>query len=135
MKNFSRRKFIQNTAIGAAGIATLPFLQSFVGANDTIRIGFIGLGQQAINLLNGFSRIPGVQIVAGADVYGIKRKRFELRLKEFYQSRNESVDIKTYKDYREIIDRKDIDAVVIATPDPRCRAIASRGIRVFTILA
>lgn len=118
MKNFSRRRFIQSTVIGAAGVTAFPLFQSFTaGANNTIRIGFIGLGQQAINLLNGFSRIPGVQIVAGADVYGIKRQRFELRLKDFYQSRNESVDVKTYKDYREIIDRKDIDAVVIATPD------------------
>ena len=118
MKNFSRRRFIQSTMIGAAGITAFPFFQSFTtSTNNTIRIGFIGLGQQAINLLNGFSRIPGVQIVAGADVYGIKRQRFELWLKDFYQSRNESVKVKTYKDYREIIDRKDIDAVVISTPD------------------
>lgn len=117
MQNFSRRRFIQNTLMGAAGIASLPLLQSFSGANNTIRIGFIGLGQQAINLLNGFSRIPGVQIVAGADVYGIKRQRFELRLKEFYKSKNQTVDVKTYTDYRDIIDRNDIDAVVISTPD------------------
>jgi len=103
---------------GAAGLATLPLLQSFsMSANDTIRIGFIGLGQQAINLLNGFSKIEKVQIVAGADVYGIKRERFEQRVKEYYRSINQKADIKTYKDYREIIDRPDIDAVVIATPD------------------
>lgn len=117
MKNFSRRRFIQSTAIGAAGIASLPLLQSFTGANDTVRIGFIGLGRQTMHLINGFSRIPRVQIVAGSDVYGIKRERFERRVKEFYKNRNESVDVKTYKDYRKIIDRKDIDAVVIATPD------------------
>ena len=99
MKNFSRRRFIQSTMIGAAGITAFPFFQSFTtSTNNTIRIGFIGLGQQAINLLNGFSRIPGVQIVAGADVYGIKRQRFELWLTDFYQSRNESVKVKTYKD-------------------------------------
>lgn len=118
MTNYSRRRFIHNTLLGAAGVTALPLLQGFrVGANDTIRIGFIGLGQQAINLLNGFSKMPGVQIVAGADVYGIKRQRFELRLKEFYKAANQSVDVKTYKDYREILDRKDINAVVIATPD------------------
>lgn len=85
MKELSRRKFIHNTLIGATGLSALPLLQGFMpGVNDTIRIGFIGLGQQAINLLNGFSCIPRVQIVAGADVYGIKRERFEQRLKEFY---------------------------------------------------
>lgn len=114
----SRRRFIRNTLIGSAGIATLPFLQSFkTSANDTIRIGFIGLGQQAMNLLNGFSKIKGVQIVAGADVYGIKRKRFEKRLNEFYKDLNSKPDVRTYKDYREIIDRQDIDTVVIASPD------------------
>ena len=118
MKNISRRGFLNRGIAGAAGLATLPLLQSFgMSANDTIRIGVIGLGQQAINLLNGFSKIKNVQIVAGADVYGIKRQRFEQRLNEYYQSINQSVDVKTYKDYRKIIDRPDIDAVVIATPD------------------
>jgi len=118
MQKDSRRTFIKKTLIGATGIATLPLLQSFkIGANDTIRLGIIGLGQQAMNLMQGFARIPGIQIVAGADVYGIKRQRFEKRLKDFYQEKNESVDIKLYKNYQEIIDRKDIDAVVIATPD------------------
>jgi hypothetical protein len=118
MKEFSRRHFIHSALTVVAGLAALPLLQSFrTGANNTIRIGFIGLGQQAINLLNGFSRIPGVQIVAGADVYGIKRQRFEQQLKAFYKSRNPTPEVKTYKDYRLIIDREDIDAVVIATPD------------------
>jgi predicted dehydrogenase len=118
MKNYSRRRFIQNTVVGAAGIATMPLLQGFrVSPNDTVRIGFIGLGQQCNNLINGFNSIPGVQIVAGADVYGIKRQRFEKRVKEFNQSKNQSVQVTTYKDYREILDRKDIDTVVIATPD------------------
>jgi len=118
MKEFSRRRFIQSSLVGVAGLTLQPWSKALaMGANDTIRIGFIGLGQQAMNLLNGFSKIRGVEIVAGADVYGIKRERFELKVNEFYKSRNEKVDVKTYKDYREIIDRKDIDAVVIATPD------------------
>lgn len=118
MKSNSRRRFIQNSLIGAAGLTVLPWTKGFaLGANDTIRIGFIGLGQQAMNLLNGFRNIPGVQIVAGADVYGIKRERFEKRVKDHYQNLNQTSDVKTYKDYRHIIDRGDIDAVIIATPD------------------
>jgi predicted dehydrogenase len=114
MTNFSRRRFIQTSSIGAAGITALPLLQSFkAGANDTIRVGFIGLGQQAMNLLNGFRHIKGVEVVAGADVYGIKRKRFEKQVKEYYPDG----EVTTYLDYRPIIDRNDIDAVVIATPD------------------
>lgn len=118
MNKFSRRSFLQNSVIGAAGLTLMPWSKALaMGANDTIRIGFIGLGQQAMNLLNGFSKIKGVKIVAGADCYGIKRERFELKVNEFYKNRKEKVDVKTYKDYRKILDRKDIDAVVIATPD------------------
>ena len=73
MKDTSRRGFIKQTIAGAAGIAVLPSLYGFrFGANDTIRIGIIGLGQQAMFLMMGFARIEGIEIVAGADVYGIK---------------------------------------------------------------
>ncbi len=118
MNTFSRRRFIQHSAVGAAGLAALPLLQSFAySPNNTIRMGFIGLGQQTNNLIDGFNKVPGVQIVAGADVYEIKRLRFEKRVKEFNQAKNLKAEVTTYKDYREILDRKDIDAVVIATPD------------------
>jgi predicted dehydrogenase len=114
MINLSRRRFIQTSAIGTVGLASFPLLQGFTpGVNDSIRVGFIGCGQQAMNLLNGFRHIPGVQVIAGADVYGIKRQRFEKQVKEYYPGG----EVKTYLDYREILDRKDIDAVVIATPD------------------
>jgi predicted dehydrogenase len=118
MKNISRRKFIQNTFVGAAGLTMLPILQRVkTSPNDLVRLGFIGLGQQSMNLLNGMSRIPGVQVVAGADVYGIKRQRFEQRVKDYYQAQKQTAQVKTYTDYREILDRQDIDAVIIATPD------------------
>jgi predicted dehydrogenase len=118
MKNISRRKFIQNTFVGAAGFTMLPFLQKIkTSPNDVVRLGFIGLGQQAMNLLNGMSRIPGVQVVAGADVYGIKRQRFEQRVKEYYKEQKQVPEVKTYSDYREVLDRLDVDAVIIATPD------------------
>ncbi|MGB8490681.1 MAG: Gfo/Idh/MocA family oxidoreductase [Bacteroidales bacterium] len=118
MKSISRRRFIHNTAVGAAGVAIFPLIQGFkVDANETIRIGFIGLGQQSMNLLNGFISLPGVKVVAGSDVYGIKRQRFEQRVKDYYSEKKQTAQIDVYSDYRKIIDRKDIDAVVIATPD------------------
>jgi predicted dehydrogenase len=118
MKNISRRRFIHHSAVGATGLALMPILQGFrPGPNDTVRLGFIGLGQQAMNLLNGMSRIPGVDVVAGADIYGIKRERFEQRVKEYAKANNKKASVTTYSDYRKVLDRNDVDAVVIATPD------------------
>ena len=118
MKHLSRRGFIKSSVTGAVGLTLLPMLQGFkFSPNNTVRIGFIGLGQQAVNLFNGFKNIAGVQIVAGADVYGIKRTRFENMVKNHYSALDQTFDVKTYKDYRSILDRKDIDAVIIATPD------------------
>ena len=68
MQDYSRRSFFKTTIMGTVGFSLLPFLQSFKGSNDTLRIGFIGLGQQTINLMNGFSNIQRVQIVAGAEI-------------------------------------------------------------------
>jgi hypothetical protein len=47
-------------------------------------MGFIGLGQQAMFLLSGFMSMPDVRVVAGCDVYDIKRDRFVRRVKEYY---------------------------------------------------
>jgi predicted dehydrogenase len=102
-----------------AGITVLPAInacKSKAGSGD-IRLGFIGLGRQAMFLLSGFIQIPGVQVLAGCDVYGIKRKRFEKRVTEFYRKAGREAQVKTYEKYQELLGRKDIDAVVIAIPD------------------
>ncbi|MGM0531092.1 MAG: Gfo/Idh/MocA family protein [Bacteroidota bacterium] len=119
MKNsISRRHFLQKSLVGTAGLLSLPLLNGFkYSPNDTIRLGFIGLGRQAMFLMNEFREIDGVKIVAGADVYGIKRKRFEHRMRKYYHEQGTNADITTYENYKDLLDRKDIDAVVNATPD------------------
>jgi ornithine cyclodeaminase/alanine dehydrogenase-like protein (mu-crystallin family) len=85
MQGISRRRFLRTTFAGAAGLSVLPLMKSCrTPANDVIRLGIIGLGRQAMYLMRGFSEIKGVQVVAGADVYGIKRERFERRMKDLY---------------------------------------------------
>jgi predicted dehydrogenase len=120
MQRISRRRFIRTTVAGAAGLSVLPWIKSCqmpARANDVVRLGLIGLGRQTMYLMNGFREIPGVQILAGADVYGVKRERFQNRMNQYYRDSNQDIQVDTYEDYHRILDRNDIDAVVIATPD------------------
>lgn len=120
----TRRRFLKTAAVGAVGVAVFPqFLASCKqnkGArvdDGIIRLGFIGLGQQAMYLLSGFIGIPDVQVVAGSDVYGVKRERFLRRVNKYYTENQSEVAVEVYENYKELIARADIDAVVIATPD------------------
>ncbi|MFH0755679.1 MAG: Gfo/Idh/MocA family oxidoreductase [Bacteroidota bacterium] len=118
-KSLSRRQFIGTTVAGMAGMAMVPALRSCVKPVKTreLTMGFIGLGQQAMYLLNGFMHLKGVRVVAGCDVYGVKRTRFENRVNAFYAEEGKSIEVKTYEKSTELLAREDIDAVVIATPD------------------
>ena len=130
-----RRDFLRTSALGAAGLI-LP--SSFSGisasgkapvtkksANDKITLGFIGLGQQAVNLLNGFITMDDVQVVAGCDVYDIKRDRFVRRVTDYYTKKGvKKVRVDVYEDYQDVLARPDIDAVVITTPDHQHALIA-----------
>jgi predicted dehydrogenase len=118
MNNYSRRKFLQTSVIGAAGLSMFPLLKGCsTPPSDQIRLGVIGLGRQALSLTNGFYQNAGAKIVAGADVYGRKRERYEMIVRNHQEEAGQSVEISTTDDYRELIDRDDIDVIVIATPD------------------
>jgi len=114
----TRRSFLGKSMAGIAGVSIAPHLYAFgTSANDVIRIGVIGPGRKGLNLARAFMNIEGVQVVAGSDVYGIKRKRFEKVVKDFYAGKKIKPDVKTYENYHDMLARTDIDAVVIATPD------------------
>lgn len=118
-KTWSRRQFINSGIAGVAGMMVLPKITSSgkSPASEDLRLGFIGMGQQSMFLLNGFLQITGVQVIAGCDVYGVKRKRFEKRVKAFYTKEGREVKVETYEKYQDLLNRNDIDAVVIAVPD------------------
>ncbi|NSW95171.1 MAG: Gfo/Idh/MocA family oxidoreductase, partial [Bacteroidales bacterium] len=130
MKNqknvMSRRRFLGSAALGMAGVVILPRLATSCKsqADTDIKLGFIGLGRQAMFLLNGFIQIQGVKVLAGCDVYGIKRKRFEKRVNDFYTKAEKKVKVETYEKYQDLLARPDIDAVVIAVPDHQHAMIA-----------
>src|SRR5699024_9601473 len=96
----SRRKFIKTATVSAVGVAVFPqFLASCkqnkkVATDDgLLRIGFIGLGQQAMYLINGFIGMSDVRVVAGCDVYGVKRERFLKRVNEHYAANGSEVSV------------------------------------------
>lgn len=122
---FSRRKFLGSGLLGAAGLTVLPHIgkaESGISAlnkadSSTLRIGFIGLGRQAMGILGGFLPLPGIEVVACSDVYGVKRERFLQRARDYYAKNNQQVEIKAYENYKELLNRDDVDAVVIVSPD------------------
>lgn len=118
-KTWTRRQFINSGAAGIAGMIILPKISSSIKSPvaSEVKLGFIGMGQQSMFLLNGFLQIPGVQVVAGCDVYGIKRKRFEKRVTAFYTKAGKESKVDTYEKFEDVLARPDITAVVIAVPD------------------
>ncbi|MBI1897774.1 MAG: Gfo/Idh/MocA family oxidoreductase [Acidobacteria bacterium] len=107
-----RREFV--TAAGAAAIYRLAGPVALaaparkIGPNDSVGLGFIGIGIRGTGLMEEFSRIPGARFIAAADLYDGHLARG----REFTGGKME-----TGKRYEDILKRQDIDAVVIATPD------------------
>ena len=112
----SRRFFLRSIAASAAAA---PFiLPSHVwaaptGPNSKLTLGFIGMGIQMRGLLSTFIGRQDTQVVAICDVDTNRRNAAKKRVDDFYKNSN----CDAYHDFREIINRKDIDAVCIATPD------------------
>jgi predicted dehydrogenase len=105
----SRRRFLGQVPLSiAAGAAVTRALapERVLGANERIRIGIIGAGARGQEDLKAAIAIPNVECVAMADVY--TRRHDEVR--SFVPH------IETYVDYRRLLDRKDIDAVLVASP-------------------
>jgi predicted dehydrogenase len=105
MTNDTRRDFIKKAAVGAAALAAYPSAR-VLGANDRVRIGMIGVGGRGQELLSQVLALPNAQLVAIADVY--TRRRDEAKAK--------APGIQTLDDYRQLLDMKDVDAVIVASP-------------------
>lgn len=117
----NRRKFIGNSAVAAAAITIIPRHvlggPGFVAANDKINLGLVGVGKQVYTLLNGIGKCRETVAVAACDVDQKKLDKFKAAAVENNKAKGISSAVDGYKYYRELLERKDIDAVVIATPD------------------
>jgi predicted dehydrogenase len=107
--------------------ARVPLIQSALGANERIRVGFIGVGNRGTQLLTSFLKQGDVEVAALCDVYEPYLTRdysqVDKKLRDSLGGRVPKMteklggDVARYKDFRRLFDRKDIDAVVISTPD------------------
>lgn len=115
----SRREFLGRTA--AVSAAAIPYIVSStalgyggaVAASDRITLGVIGIGPRCTYDLNAMLGLADVQCVAIADVQASRRDAGKSLVDAHYGN----TDCKLYRDFRELLGRKDIDAVLIATGD------------------
>src|SRR5215471_6111378 len=105
MTGNTRRDFIKKAAVGAAALAAYPPTR-VLGANDRVRVGMIGVGGRGQELLKQVLELPNAQLVAMADVYTRRRE----------QAKQMAPGIQTLDEYRRLLDMKDIDAVIVASP-------------------
>jgi len=137
MKKSSRREFLGKVSLGTAAL-TFPHvipakagnirkeilkpnnLSESYSANDKIRLATIGFGIQGIGDTWNAMTVDGIEFVAACDLYEGRLKR----AREIYGG-----EVFVTRDYREILSRKDIDAVIIATPDHWHEKIATDAMK------
>ena len=115
MSEQTRRDFVRNTAMGAvAGVVMVGTSKtSWAGANDKVRVAQIGINGRGKDHLGGLLRHEGVEVATLCDV---DENLFAPRIKTFFESRNLKRP-STEVDMRKVFENKDIDAVMIATPN------------------
>jgi len=114
----SRRGFLKKSAGAAGAMAAFPVVvpSTVFGAqapSNKIVMGAIGVGSMGMGDLNGFLNKSEVRVVAVCDVDRNHRQNAKRRVDGKYQN----TDCKTYLDFRELIGRGDLDAVLTALPD------------------
>ena len=105
MAENTRRNFIKQSALGTAAMLVYP-PASVLGANDRVRVAMIGVGGRGEELLKQVLRVPNAQLVAIADVYSHRRD----------EAKRMASGIQTVDDHRRLLDMKDIDGVIVASP-------------------
>src|SRR5207302_4926743 len=105
MANKTRRDFVKQSVLGTAALLAYP-LARVLGANDRVRVGMIGVGGRGQELLNQVLELRDIQLVAIADIYSRRRE----------EAKKVAPGIQTLDDHRRLLDMKDIDGVIVASP-------------------
>ena len=121
-QRISRRRFLSRTTSGIGLGMAAPYVltgnalgnEAKAPANSRLTLGFIGVRNMGGGHLNHFLGNRRVQVLAVCDVDRAVRKGAAHRVKDRYENKH---DIPDYNDFRELLARDDIDAVVVATPD------------------
>jgi predicted dehydrogenase len=103
--NVPRRDFIKS--VGVATAATALSYSRILGANERVQMGLIGCGSRGVGVMNNFLKVGGVDVTALCDIYDA----------QFGRAKQNAGSAKTFKDHRQLLEMKDLDAVLIAVPD------------------
>jgi predicted dehydrogenase len=101
----SRRDFVKQVALGTSAFLAYP-PSRVLGANDRVRVGMIGVGGRGQELLKQVLQVRNAELVVIADIYSRSRD----------QAKAMASGIQTLDDYQRLLDMKDLDAVIVATP-------------------
>lgn len=107
-----RRDFLHKSgqvATTVAATAVAPYVLAGSLPSRTIGVGCIGVGTRGGDLMNNVVKVPNVKVTAVCDVYGPHRQKGI--------ERSGNPDVKSYVDYRDLLNDRNVDAVIIATPD------------------
>jgi predicted dehydrogenase len=118
MNKISRRHFIKGNLAAALAVSAFPNLvpSSVFGAtapSNRIQLGCIGVGPQGRGDMGNFLNQGSCRVVAACDVYKPHLEQARDQINQTYKDQSCAV----YENYKDLLDRKDIDAVLIATPD------------------
>ena len=120
-RSLTRRQFIQisSGAVAAAKVTLLPptllsAAPSPVAPSDVVRFASIGTGVRGCELLQATLLVPGIQCVAVCDLYDSRHQAAREAVKK---------EVPATRNYKEILDRKDVDAVIVAVTDHQHRRV------------
>ena len=124
MKSLTRRTFMQISAgsVAAGASSKINVLEPAalwgagraVAPSDSVRFASIGTGTRGCELLDASLAVPGVECVAVADLYDSRHEAAQEAVQK---------QVPATRNYKEILDRKDVDAVIVAVPDHQHRRV------------